>query len=83
MLILRVAVAVAKWSLGLFLLRIVLNKYQRIAIWSTMIILLLVSFQMSVVFWIQHLPAASIFDHRVHGSCVVNIKPFLWLLGSK
>lgn len=75
--------AIAKWSMGLFLLRIVVQRWHRVAIWSTMISLLLVSLLTAVIFWIQCLPPASIFDQRVKGRCIVRITPFSILLGGK
>ncbi|ROV94564.1 hypothetical protein VMCG_08147 [Cytospora schulzeri] len=75
--------AIAKWSLGLFLLRIVVQRWHRVAIWSTMISLMLVSVLTAVVFWIQCLPPASIYDRRVEGRCIVKITPVSILLGGK
>ncbi|KAK7746386.1 hypothetical protein SLS53_002345 [Cytospora paraplurivora] len=74
--------AIAKWSLGLFLLRIVIQKWYRVAIWSTMVSLLLVSILTAVMFWIQCLPPASIYDQRVKGKCIVKITPFSICLGA-
>ncbi|ROW10044.1 hypothetical protein VPNG_06517 [Cytospora leucostoma] len=74
--------AIAKWSLGLFLLRIVIQRWQRVAIWSTMVSLLLVSIITAIIFWIQCLPPASIYDQRVEGRCIVKITPFSIVLGA-
>lgn len=75
--------AIAKWSMGLFLLRIVMQRWHRVAIWSTMVSLLLVSLFTAVMFWIQCLPPAAIYDKRVKGKCIVRITPISILLGGK
>lgn len=75
--------AVAKWSLGLFLLRFVLNRWQRIAIWAAMTILLFLSILTCILFWLQCLPVLAIFDQRVQGTCKIRILPLLQTLGSE
>lgn len=77
------AVAIAKWSLGLFLLRIIVKKYQRIAIWFMMISLLFISLGTSVLFWTQSLPPSSIFDKRIRGRRIFPMDPFLKFFGSE
>lgn len=68
--------AIAKWLLGFFLLRIVVQTWHCVAIWSTMISLRLVSILTAIMFWIHCLPPASICDQRVGGKCTVKITPF-------
>ncbi|KUI60570.1 hypothetical protein VP1G_07795 [Cytospora mali] len=74
--------ALAKWSLGLFLLRIVVQRWHRVAIWSIMVSLLIVSLLTAVMFWVQCLPSASIFDQRVQGRCFFKITQVSILLGA-
>ncbi|KAK3934266.1 hypothetical protein QBC46DRAFT_83709 [Diplogelasinospora grovesii] len=74
--------AIAKLSLGLFLLRIVVETWHRVAIWIASASLLLVSVMTAIVFWIQCLPSQSIFDPRVPGHCIIEVEPFSILLGS-
>lgn len=73
--------AVAKVSLGAFLLRLVVARWHRAAVWAAMASLLAVSLLTLVVFWIQCLPPAAIFDPRVGGRCIVPVAPFAVLLG--
>lgn len=75
--------AIAKWSMGLFLLRIIVKKYQRIAIWSMMISLLLSSFLISTLFWTQRLPPSSIFDQRIPGRRIFDIEIFVKFFGGE
>ncbi|RHZ45199.1 uncharacterized protein CDV56_102029 [Aspergillus thermomutatus] len=74
--------AIAKLSLGIFLLRIVVKTWHRVSIWASMVSLSIVSVLTAVVFWIQRLPSRSIYDPRVPGRTVVHIVPFSVLLGS-
>jgi hypothetical protein len=72
--------AIAKLSLGIFLLRIVLKPWHRISIWVSMVSLSLVSVVTAIIFWIQRLPSNSIYDPRVPGRTVVAVTPFsVWL----
>lgn len=45
--------AVAKWSLGLFLLRIAETRWNFVAIWAAMLILMGTSISTAFVFWLQ------------------------------
>ena len=73
--------AIAKLSLGIFLLRIVVKQWHRISIWFSMISLAIVSVLTAVIFWVQRLPSESIYDPRVPGRTVVKVTPFSVLLG--
>lgn len=75
--------AIAKLSLGIFLLRIVVKTWHRVSIWASMVSLSIVSVMTAVLFWTQRLPSRSIYDPRVPGRTVVNIVPFSVLLGCK
>ncbi|KAM0098202.1 hypothetical protein ACP6JE_007286 [Aspergillus fumigatus] len=68
--------AIAKLSLGIFLLRIVVKTWHRVSIWASMVSLSIVSVMTAVLFWTQRLPSRSIYDPRVPGRTVVNIVPF-------
>ncbi|KAE8356318.1 hypothetical protein BDV28DRAFT_117269 [Aspergillus coremiiformis] len=74
--------AIAKLSVGIFLLRIVVKTWHRVTIWISMLSLALVSVMTAIVFWIQRLPSNAIYDPRVPGRTVVRIGPFSVLLGS-
>ncbi|CAI7654462.1 unnamed protein product [Penicillium glandicola] len=74
--------AIAKLSLGAFLLRIVVKQWHRISIWISMISLLIVSVMTAILFWVQRLPSESIYDPRVPGRTVLKVTPFSVLLGS-
>ncbi|CEO61128.1 hypothetical protein PMG11_05467 [Penicillium brasilianum] len=74
--------AIAKISLGIFLLRIVVKQWHRISIWISMVSLAIVSVMTAILFWIQKLPSESIYDPRVSGRLVVSVTPFSILLGS-
>lgn len=73
--------AIAKLSLGIFLLRIVVKQWHRISIWISMISLFIVSVMTAIIFWFQRLPSQSIYDPRVSGYTVVQVTPFSVLLG--
>ncbi|KAJ5784142.1 uncharacterized protein N7518_009819 [Penicillium psychrosexuale] len=73
--------AIAKISLGTFLLRIVIKRWHRISIWTSMISLSIVSVMTALIFWFQRLPSRSIWDRRVPGYTVVPVTPFSVMLG--
>ncbi|KAH8666576.1 hypothetical protein BX600DRAFT_497366 [Xylariales sp. PMI_506] len=73
--------AVAKWSLGLFLLRLVAKTWHKVAIWAAMVILMGASISVCFVFWLQCTPPSYIWDHRVIGGyCAVDATPVSMLL---
>jgi hypothetical protein len=73
--------ALAKVSLGIFLLRIVVKRWDRISIWIWMVSLFIVSATTAIIFWIQRLPSESIYDPRIPGHIVVPVTPVSVLLG--
>ncbi|KAI1829654.1 hypothetical protein DTO006G1_9771 [Penicillium roqueforti] len=73
--------AIAKISLGTFLLCIVIKRWHRISIWTSMISLSIVSMMTALIFWFQRVPSRSIWDHRVPGYTVVPVTPFSVMLG--
>ena len=74
--------ATAKVSLGLFLLRIVVVRWHKVLIWTTVMSLLVVSIMTAIIFWVQCIPIDHLFDPRVGGRCIIRIQPFSVLLGS-
>ncbi|KAL3477959.1 hypothetical protein BJX99DRAFT_256929 [Aspergillus californicus] len=74
--------AIAKLSLGIFLLRIVVKRWHRISIWVSMVSLSVVSVVTAIIFWTQRLPSRSIYDPRVPGRANIEVTPFSILLGS-
>ncbi|KAH7108955.1 hypothetical protein EDB81DRAFT_736848, partial [Dactylonectria macrodidyma] len=73
--------ALAKWSLGLFLLRIVQELWHKIAIWGMMCILMGISIATVFVFWFQCKPIRYLWDQRGDGECHVDVLPACLLLG--
>jgi hypothetical protein len=73
--------AIAKVSLGIFLLRIVVRRWHRISIWIAMVSLSIVSVMTAIIFWVQRIPSKSIYDPRVPGRTVIQVTPFSVLLG--
>ncbi|KAK7942480.1 uncharacterized protein PG986_011593 [Apiospora aurea] len=67
--------AIAKWSLGIFLLRIVLEESHKWAIWIAMSALMAASASVCFVFWLQCTPPAYLWDRRIAGSCHVDSTP--------
>ncbi|KAK3323011.1 hypothetical protein B0H66DRAFT_602422 [Apodospora peruviana] len=82
MMVAVIGMATAKVSLGLFLLRIVLETWHKIAQWLASLSLLVISVLTAVIFWVQCLPPQFIFDPRVEGRCIIHVTPFSILLGS-
>ncbi|RFN52106.1 hypothetical protein FIE12Z_3658 [Fusarium flagelliforme] len=77
-----IGMAVAKLSLGFFLLRIVVDKWQRILIWFTMGSLSAVSALCAIMFWTQCTPVQKIFDPiRTEGVCNFSVTPYATALG--
>lgn len=70
-----VGMAVAKWSLGLFLLRIVKETWHKIAIWISMAALAGASISTCFVFWLQCTPPKYLWDRRIPVKCTVDSTP--------
>ena len=62
-----VGMAVAKWSLGLFLLRLVNKTWHKVVIWIAMGSLMGASISVCFVFWLQCSPPAYLWDRRIDG----------------
>lgn len=79
-----VGMAVAKWSLGLFLLRLVNTRWHKIAIWVSMACLMGASISTCFVFWLQCTPPRYLWDRRVPGGfCSIDSTPVSMLLCSE
>ena len=78
-----VGMVIAKISLGIFLLRIVVKSWHRISIWVSMISLSIVSLMVLIIFWVQRLPSASIYDPRIQGRFIIGVTPFSLVLGGR
>lgn len=79
-----VGMAVAKWSLGLFLLRLVTKTWHMVAIWTAMVALMSASISVCFVFWLQCTPPSFLWDRRVPGGyCHIDSTPVSMLLCSK
>lgn len=78
-----IGMAAAKWSLGLFLLRLVnVNMiWHRIAIWAVMIGLMLTSISVVFIYWLQCTPPAYLWDRQIRGGfCHINSVPAAFTL---
>ena len=94
-----VGMGMAKISLALFLLRVVVVRWQRITIWAVGGSLMFASFMTGILCWlqvrgqdfllrhscliVQCLPAKRIYDRRVDGRCIIDPVPWAILLGGK
>lgn len=79
-----IGMAVAKSSLGLFLLRLVHELWHKIVIWVAMFALMGASISTCFVFWLQCTPPAYLWDRRIpDGYCHINSTPVSMLLCSK
>lgn len=80
-----VGMAVSKWSLGLFLLRLTVIKWHKTTIWAVMGVLLADSIATVVAFWLQCSPPRAIFDLNLRPTaiCDWDITPVAVLLGGK
>ncbi|KAF4974592.1 hypothetical protein FZEAL_8519 [Fusarium zealandicum] len=75
-----VGMAVAKWSLGLFLLRIVKEQWHKVIIWISMGCLMAASVSVCFVFWLQCSPPKYLWDRRIPGRCHIDSTPVSMLL---
>ncbi|KAK8013864.1 hypothetical protein PG990_007160 [Apiospora arundinis] len=66
---------IAKWSLGIFLLRLVMETAHKWAIWTAMLSLLAASISTCFVFWFQCTPPPYLWDRRIDGECHVDSTP--------
>lgn len=79
-----VGMAVAKWSLGLFLLRLLRVPWHKTAVWVMMVLLMFASISTCFVFWLQCTPPAYLWDRTIEGgACEVDSTPVSMLLCGK
>ena len=64
-----IGMAVAKWSLGLFLLRLVKERWHTVAIWVVLANLMTASLVCLFFFWFQCEPAAFLWNKSIGGKC--------------
>ncbi|PVH96855.1 hypothetical protein DM02DRAFT_674522 [Periconia macrospinosa] len=68
--------AIAKWSLGLFLLRLVIERWHKILIWTAMGCLMAASISVVFTFWMQCTPYEYLWDRRIPGGyCHISAIP--------
>ena len=79
-----IGMALAKWSLGLFLLRLVNQSWHKISIWLVMGALMCASVSVCFVFMLQCSPPAYLWDRSIPGGhCDLNATPVSLTLTSK
>lgn len=77
---LLIDMALAKWSLGLFLLRLVYKTWHKVALWTMMLLLMGTSISVVFAFWFRCTPATFGFDQKILGGyCSINILPVSYL----
>ncbi|KAH7016662.1 hypothetical protein EDB80DRAFT_602490 [Ilyonectria destructans] len=75
--------ALAKWSLGLFLLRLVQQTWHKVAIWVALWLLMGASISCLFCFWFQCSPPAYLWDRTLpSGKCELNTLPVAIILGA-
>ncbi|KAH6640342.1 hypothetical protein F5144DRAFT_91105 [Chaetomium tenue] len=76
-----VGMAIAKASLGFFLLRLVTITWHRIAIWSAMTLVMLASIAQVLCFWLSCVPLDFVYDRRIPGGyCPIDTRPTSYIL---
>ncbi|EKJ74276.1 hypothetical protein FPSE_05573 [Fusarium pseudograminearum CS3096] len=70
-----IAMSIAKWSLGLFLLRLVKEKWHKIAIWCMMACLMSASIAVCFVYWLQCTPVEYLWNRKIPGRCHIDTAP--------
>ncbi|KAM5354838.1 hypothetical protein ACJ41O_001484 [Fusarium nematophilum] len=78
-----IGMTLAKWSLGLFLLRIIQQSWHKIAIWASMLLLMGASIACVFCFWLSCSPIAFLWDWKIPGGkCELNTLPIYIILGT-
>ncbi|CAJ0544605.1 Ff.00g037000.m01.CDS01 [Fusarium sp. VM40] len=72
--------SIAKWSLGLFLLRLVQEQWHKVAIWLSMGCLMAASVAVCFVYWFQCTPPQYLWNRRIKGRCIIDTAPVSMLL---
>lgn len=75
--------SIAKWSLGLFLLRLVQAQWHKAVIWLSMGCLMAASVAVCFVYWFQCTPPRYLWDRRIPGRCTIETAPVSMLLCSE
>ncbi|CAP66972.1 uncharacterized protein PODANS_4_5490 [Podospora anserina S mat+] len=76
-----VGMAIAKASLGTFLLRLVTVRWHRIAIWSALGLVSGASIAQVLCFWLSCVPVNYVYDRRIEGGyCPIDTRPTSYLL---
>ncbi|KAK5651804.1 hypothetical protein OQA88_11672 [Cercophora sp. LCS_1] len=76
-----VGMAIAKCSLGFFLLRLVTLQWHRIAIWGAMGLVSAASIAQVLCFWLSCVPLNYVYDRRIPGGyCPVDTRPTSYIL---
>ncbi|KAK4156596.1 hypothetical protein C8A00DRAFT_40981 [Chaetomidium leptoderma] len=76
-----VGMAIAKASLGFFLLRLVTIYWHRIAIWTAMTLVMLASIAQVLCFWLSCVPLNFVYDRRIEGGyCPIDTRPTSYIL---
>ncbi|KAF4774681.1 hypothetical protein HER10_EVM0002379 [Colletotrichum scovillei] len=76
-----VGMAIAKWSMGFFLLRIVTLGWHKVAIWTAMVLVGLASIAQVLCFWLSCVPFDYVYDRRIEGGyCPIDMRPTSYIL---
>ncbi|SPO00301.1 related to integral membrane protein pth11 [Cephalotrichum gorgonifer] len=76
-----VGMAIAKASLGSFLLRLTVVSWHRIAIWFTVVLVSLASIAQVLCFWLSCVPLNFVYDRTIPGgSCPIDTRPTSYIL---
>ncbi|KAH6843269.1 hypothetical protein B0I37DRAFT_393535 [Chaetomium sp. MPI-CAGE-AT-0009] len=76
-----VGMAIAKASLGFFLLRLVTVYWHRIAIYTAMTLVMLASIAQVLCFWLSCVPLDYVYDRRIPGGyCPIDTRPTSYIL---
>lgn len=78
-----VGMAIAKVSIGFFLLRLVIVHWHKASLWLAIISIFLLSVVTGIIFWMQCIPSRAIYDPRVKGSCHVKVEGIAIALGGR
>ncbi|GAB1315542.1 hypothetical protein MFIFM68171_05752 [Madurella fahalii] len=76
-----VGMAIAKASLGFFLLRLVTIFWHRVAVWAAMVLVMLASIAQVLCFWLSCVPLNYVYDRRIPGGyCPIDTRPTSYIL---
>ncbi|KAL2140142.1 hypothetical protein VTI28DRAFT_4224 [Corynascus sepedonium] len=76
-----VGMAIAKASLGFFLLRLVTTRWHKFAIWGAMALVMIASIAQVLCFWLSCVPLEYVYDRRIPGGyCPIDTRPTSYIL---